>query len=182
MSCDVLSCDELSSVVKWCGAMGWDLMSLWCDVAGCDVTLCGSKWLRGIIGRWSGDPYYTDLLRVLQSTTLYYKVLPRTTKYYTPVLFYTCTCQLGVWVFFKRPGFFLKGRNTQGFFLPQRNAQGFSCLKRNALYSLMCFTHTHPCRGLGLIPLAKKIWWKQFLIWPVDFSFDLLFAWPMVFG
>ena len=40
MSCDVLSCDELSSVVKSCGAMGWDLMSLWCDSAGCDVTLC----------------------------------------------------------------------------------------------------------------------------------------------
>ena len=88
MSCDVLSCDELSSVVKWCGAMGWDLMSLWCIVAGCDVTLCGSKWLCGVNWKISGDPNYTDLLR----TTKYYKVL---LQYYsvlqstTPVL--VCT-------------------------------------------------------------------------------------------
>ena len=89
MSRDVLSCDELSSVVKWCGAMGWDLMSLWCDVAGCDVTLCGSKWLCGVNWKmiwWSvlhrSTPYYKVLLQyysVLQSTTpvliLYYKVL-----------------------------------------------------------------------------------------------------------
>ena len=46
ISGDVLSCDELSFVVKWGDAMAWDLMSLWCDVAGCEVMLCGSKWLR----------------------------------------------------------------------------------------------------------------------------------------
>ena len=49
MSCDVLSCDELSSAVKCCGAIGWDLTSLLCDVAGCDVTLCGSKWLCDVV-------------------------------------------------------------------------------------------------------------------------------------
>ena len=90
MSCDVLSCDELSSVVKWCGAMGWDLMSLWCDVAGCDVTLCGSKWLCGVNWKmiwWSvlhrSTPYCTVLLQyysVLHSTT---PVLLCTTKYYS---------------------------------------------------------------------------------------------------
>ena len=46
ISCDVLSCDELSFVAKWGDAMAWDLMSLWCDVAGCEVMLCGSKWLH----------------------------------------------------------------------------------------------------------------------------------------
>ena len=90
MSCDVLSCDELSSVVKWCGAMGWDLMSLWCDVdvAGCDVTLCGSKWLCGVNWKmiwWSvlhrSTPYYT----VLQSTT---PVLLCTTQYYSGTTLY----------------------------------------------------------------------------------------------
>ena len=92
MSCVVLSCDELSSVVKWCGAMGWDLMSLWCDVAGCDVTLCGSKSLCGVNWKmiwWSvlhrSTPYYTVLqstspvllctTQCYSSTTLYYKVL-----------------------------------------------------------------------------------------------------------
>ncbi len=54
---DVLSCDELSSVVTWCDAMGWDLMSLWCDVAGCKVKALQNTTL-----------YYS-------STTLYYKVL-----------------------------------------------------------------------------------------------------------
>ena len=73
----------MSSVVKWCGAMGWDLMSLWCDVAGCDVTLRGSKWSCGVNWKmtwWSvlhrSTPYYT----VLQSTT---PVLFCTTQYYS---------------------------------------------------------------------------------------------------
>ena len=114
MSCDVLSCDELSSVVKWCGAMGWDLMSLWCDVAGCHVTLCGSKWLCGVNWKmiwWSvlhrSTPYYTVLLQYYSSTTpvllctrkyyssidsvlqLYYKVLLLcTTKYYSSTTLY----------------------------------------------------------------------------------------------
>ena len=95
-------------------------MSLWCIVAGCDVTLCGSKWLCGVNWKmiWWSElhrpiPYYT----VLQSTTpvliLYYKVLLQyysvlqsttpallcTTKYYsstTPsytvlLQYYACT-------------------------------------------------------------------------------------------
>ena len=99
MSCDVLSCDELSSVVKWCGAMGWDLMSLWCIVAGCDVTLCGSKWLCGVNWKmiwWSelhrSTPYYTVLLRyysVLHSTTLHYKSTNSVLQSTTPVLLCT---------------------------------------------------------------------------------------------
>ncbi len=97
MSCDVLSCDELSSVVKWFDAMGWDLMSLWCDVVGCEVTLCGSEWLCDVMSwkmMWwsvlqSTTPYYkvqlstTQYYSVLQSTTQYYTELLRTTKYYT---------------------------------------------------------------------------------------------------
>ena len=92
MSCVFLSCDELSSVVKWCGAMGWDLMSLWCDVAGCDVTLIGSKSLCGVNWKmicWSvlhrSTPYYKVLLQ-------YYSVLHSTTpvrQSTTPVLFST---------------------------------------------------------------------------------------------
>ena len=78
---------SMSSVVKWCDAMGWDLMSLWCDVAGCDVTLCGSKWLCDVVNWkmiwWSVlqsiTPYYT----VPQITTQYYKVLQSTTPYHT---------------------------------------------------------------------------------------------------
>ena len=114
MSCDVLSCDGLSSVVKWCGAMGWDLMSLWWDVAGCDVTLCGSKWLCGVNWKmiwWSvlhrSTPYYTvtpvlhSTTFVLQSTTpyysstsLYYKVLLQYYKVllqYYSTLYYNCS-------------------------------------------------------------------------------------------
>ena len=96
MSCDVLSCDELSSVVKWCGAMGWDLMSSWCRVAGCDVTLCGSKGLSGVNWKmiwWSvlhrSTPYYTVLQSITPVLQLYYTLL---LQYYsvlqstTPVL------------------------------------------------------------------------------------------------
>ena len=109
LRCHVMSshsCDELSSVVKWCGAMGWDLMSLWCDVAGCDVTLCGSKWLRGVNWKmiwWSvlhrSTPVLFCTTQHYSSTTLYYTVL---LQYYsvlhstTPVLlcttkYYSCT-------------------------------------------------------------------------------------------
>ena len=88
MSCDVPSCDEMSSVVKWRDALGWGLPSLWCDVAGCDVTLCGSKWLCDV-GNWkmiwsvlqrntSTAQYY----KVPQSTTQFYKVLLRTSQHY----------------------------------------------------------------------------------------------------
>ena len=99
MSCVVLSCDELSSVVKWCGAMGWDLMSLWCDVAGCDVTLIGSKLLCGVNWKmiwWSvlhrSTPcykvllqYYSVLLQYDKVLLQYYSVLQST----TPVLLRT---------------------------------------------------------------------------------------------
>ena len=93
--------------------MGWDLMSLWCDVAGCDVTLCGSKWLCGVNWKmiwWSvlhrSTPYYTVLqsttpvllctTQYYSSTTLYYKVLLQyqfcTTKYYSSTTLYdNCT-------------------------------------------------------------------------------------------
>ena len=72
--------------------MGWDLMSLWCDVAGCDVTLIGSKSLCGMNWKmiwWSvlhrSTPYYKVLLQ-------YYSVLHSTTpvrQSTTPVLFCT---------------------------------------------------------------------------------------------
>ena len=92
-------CDELSSVVKWCDAMGWDLMSLWCDGAGCEVTLCGSKWLCDVVNwkmMWwsvlqSTTKYYPVLQRatkchkIPRSTNPYYKVLLRTTKCFTIV-------------------------------------------------------------------------------------------------
>ena len=74
MSCDVIWC-----VFIWCDAIS---CVVWCHVMHYDV-LCCAMWLVamsrcvvrsgcvGWIGRWSGDPYYTDLLR----TTQYYKVL-----------------------------------------------------------------------------------------------------------
>ena len=95
--------------------MGWDLMSLWCDVdvAGCDVTLCGSKWLCGVNWKmiwWSvlhrSTPYYTVLqsttpvllctTQYYSGTTLYYKVLLQyysvLQKYYSSTtLYYNCT-------------------------------------------------------------------------------------------
>ena len=92
MSHDALGCHVMSSYVMschllWSDAVQWDEI-LW---------VCDALWLVamsrcvvrhgcvGWIGRWSGDPNYTDLLR----TTQYYKVLLR---YYsvlhstTPVL------------------------------------------------------------------------------------------------
>ena len=103
MQCDVMWCVLMwwaSSVVKWCGAMGCHLMSLWWDVAGCDITLWGSKWLcDAFIGRWAGDPYYKVLqvlditkgttkyyYTVLLCTTQYYSVLQSTTRYYRLLL------------------------------------------------------------------------------------------------
>ena len=62
--CHVMRCDVMwsalmwwaSSVAKWCGAMGCDLMSWWWDMAGHDVTLCGSKWsCRCLASRWSSN-------------------------------------------------------------------------------------------------------------------------------
>ena len=76
--CDVMWCPLMWWAVICCEVMrckGWDLMSLWCDVAGCDVTLCGSKWLCGAVLHRS-IPYYT----VLQSTS---PVLLCTTQYYS---------------------------------------------------------------------------------------------------
>ena len=72
MSCDVLSCDELSSAVKWCDAVGWGLVRLWRNVAGCDVTLCGSKWLCDVM-TWQMI-WWSVLQRptILQTTTRYY--------------------------------------------------------------------------------------------------------------
>ena len=88
MSCDVLSCDELSSAVKWCDAVGWGLVRLWRNVAGCDVTLCGSKWLCDVMTRqmiWCS---------VLQSPT----ILQTTTRYY----FGFGSCWNHVWTVFVR--------------------------------------------------------------------------------
>ena len=82
MSCDVPSCDEMSSVVKWRDALGWGLPSLWCDVAGCDVTLCGSKWLCDV-GNWK---MIWSVLQRNTSTTQYYKALLRTTQFYKVLL------------------------------------------------------------------------------------------------
>ena len=90
MSCDLRSCDELSSVATWCDAMGWHLMSLWCDVAGCDVTLCGSKSLCDVatwkIIWWSVLQSTTRYYAILQNTTLYYTLLQNTTQYYKALL------------------------------------------------------------------------------------------------
>ena len=125
MWCDFLCCVMLRNALR-CHVMSSHVMSchlLWSDAVQWDEILwvCDALWLVamsrcvvrngcvGWIGRWSGDPNYTDLLR----TTQYYKVLLRyysvlhsttpvllcTTKYYsstnsvlqstTPVLFCT---------------------------------------------------------------------------------------------
>ena len=114
LRCHVMSSHVMSCHLLWSDAVQWDEI-LW---------VCDALWLVamsrcvlrngcvGWIGRWSGDPNYTDLLR----TTQYYKVLLRyysvrhsttpvllcTTKYYsstnfvlqstTPVLL--CTTQI----------------------------------------------------------------------------------------
>ena len=88
MSCNVLSwwaviCCE----VMRCNGMR--SMSLWCDAAGCDVTLCGSKWLCGVNWRmiwWSvrSTPHCT----VPQSTT---PLLLCATQYCSSTLYATST-------------------------------------------------------------------------------------------
>ena len=90
LRCHVMSSHVMSCHLLWSDAVQWDEI-LW---------VCDALWLVamsrcvvrngcvGWIGRWSGDPNYTDLLR----TTQYYKVLLR---YYsvlhstTPVLLCT---------------------------------------------------------------------------------------------
>ena len=90
LRCHVVSSHVMSCHLLWSDAVQWDEI-LW---------VCDAMWLVamsrcvvrsgcvGWIARWSGDPYYTDLLR----TTQYYKVLLR---YYsvlhstTPVLLRT---------------------------------------------------------------------------------------------
>ena len=73
LRCHVMSSHVMSCHLLWSDAVQWDEI-LW---------VCDAMWLVamsrcvvrsgcvGWIGRWSGDPYYTDLLR----TTQYYKVL-----------------------------------------------------------------------------------------------------------
>ena len=67
---------------------------LWaCDAIGCEVALCGSKWLCDDVVIQSN--YYSEQKKyynVLRSTTLC-KVLLRTTKY-SPVLYYNSVLQL----------------------------------------------------------------------------------------
>ena len=97
MSRNALRCHVMSCHLLWSDAVQWDEI-LW---------VCDALWLVamsrcvlrngcvGWIGRWSGDPNYTDLLR----TTQYYKVLLRSVllQYYsvlqstTPVL--VCTAR-----------------------------------------------------------------------------------------
>ena len=114
--CCVMSCNATRCHVMWwaviCCALQWDGMLWACDVIGCEVTLCGSKWLCDDVDRCGGPKYYsvlqsttpcysllqstTQYYNVVQSTTLYYKVLlrtaeyynvlPRTTKYYSVLL------------------------------------------------------------------------------------------------
>ena len=75
LRCHVMSSHVMSCHLLWSDAVQWDEI-LW---------VCDALWLVamsrcvvrngcvGWIGRWSGDPNYTDLLR----TTQYYKVLLR---------------------------------------------------------------------------------------------------------
>ena len=77
-----------SSVAKWCGAMGCDLMSWWWDMAGRDVTLCGSKWLCDVVN-WKMS--WWSVLPSTQSTTQYYKVLQSTTPYSKILQVILCT-------------------------------------------------------------------------------------------
>ena len=100
LRCHVTSSHVMSCHLLWSDAVQWDEI-LW---------VCDALWLVamsrcvvrngcvGWIGRWSGDPNYTDLLR----TTQYYKVLLRyysvlhsttpvllcTTKYYSSTTLY----------------------------------------------------------------------------------------------
>ena len=90
LRCHVMSSHVMSCHLLWSDAVQWDEI-LW---------VCDAVWLvamsrcvvrrgcLGWIGRWSGDPYYTDLLR----TTQYYKVLLQyyncTTHYYSSTTLY----------------------------------------------------------------------------------------------
>lgn len=91
MSCDVIN-DVTSPYVKWCDAMGRDLVRLWCDVVGCEVghvmwlnVVCAMWW----ISRWCavnhGEPMtkFCDsvLQRSIPCATKYAPVLKSTTKY-----------------------------------------------------------------------------------------------------
>ena len=91
MRCHVM-CSHVMSCHLLCSAIGWNM--LWvCDAIGCEVTLCGSKWLcdDAVIQSTtkyysvlkSTTEYYNEYHSEVQSTTLYYKVLLRTTKYYS---------------------------------------------------------------------------------------------------
>ena len=84
LRCHVMSSHVMSCHLLWSDAVQWDEI-LW---------VCDALWLVamsrcvvrngcvGWIGRWSGDPNYTDLLR----TTQYYKVLLRykSSTFHTP--------------------------------------------------------------------------------------------------
>ena len=85
MWCHVMCSHVMSWHLLWrcCEVMRW-LMSLWCHVAGCDVTLCGSKWLCDVV-IWYMT--WSSVLQNTSSTSQCYKVLAST----TPVLFCTTT-------------------------------------------------------------------------------------------
>ena len=77
MSCDVLSCDELSSVVKWCGAMGWSYEL----VMRCGWLRCHVVWFDVVVwGELEDD--------LVIRTTQIYSVLHSTTKYYSSTTLY----------------------------------------------------------------------------------------------
>ena len=115
MQCDVMWCPLMwwaSSLVKWCGAIGWDLMSyefvmrcgwLRCHVVWFEVVVrCGeleddlvirsTKYCKYHTVLQGTTKYYSVLQdtakyhSVLHSTTQYYKVQPRVTKYYKALL------------------------------------------------------------------------------------------------
>ena len=50
MRCHMMSCHVMSCHLLWSDAkIGWNLMSLWWDVAGCEVTLSGWKCLNDVV-------------------------------------------------------------------------------------------------------------------------------------
>ena len=93
MSCHVMWCDVVVMSfdvmwffvmchVTWCNAMSCDVLSsvVLCNgMIGCEVTLCGSKWICDDVVIQSTTLY----LKVLECTSMYYEVLLRTTKYYS---------------------------------------------------------------------------------------------------
>jgi len=80
MRCDCLCCVMSRDAMRswwWavlCCALQWDGMFWAWDAIGCEVALCASKWFCDAV--------------VIQSTTLYYKVLLCTTKYYSSTTLY----------------------------------------------------------------------------------------------